>query len=508
MTTATPRGQGGGRGTVHGDLSQMAQPQRLNGLLYYGVLLVAAGIDIATFYQVLALVMKNVPDEVVWLGVVGFTVTALSLAHTMGVRVRDRIDEGGRAFSSASAWLLFVIWLFVGVTAFIVRFVAAEPSTTGGTSIVVDGEQISAPVVNSDNPLLAALLFLALYLATGTVAAIAGYLRHNTAAKQYAVTLRTRASAAKVAASSAADLALARQTKVALEEERRRRAEGWVKAQEEWQAIARRLKQEARLRLASAAQNPSTTDAYFVPPTSTGLPVSGAPVSGMPISGMPSWHAHIKRHGGRPSGRAATARGRAGVPDRRPVRASVGLPRTRGRPGSACRDRPAGTVATQCEFGCAAPIGGQRQRRRPGPLGRWTMTRRVGLAVAAMVAVLPLLAACSDNTFAAGSVDLACPTQPGGPVTIAVGARSNSPAPVLPPAIVDLMGEAAKQSKTISLVRVDGSPTVAFQGTFRTDAANDVARNSELDTFLEADAGPRRQARTEDTRGRHTRSYQ
>ena len=128
---------------------------------------------------------------------------------------------------------------------------------------------------------------LALYLATGTVAAIAGYLRHNTAAKQYAVTLRTRASAAKVAASSAADLALARQTMVALEEERRRRAEGWVKAQEEWQAIARRLKQEARLRLASAAQNPSTTDAYFVPPTSTGLPVSGAPVSGMPISGMP-----------------------------------------------------------------------------------------------------------------------------------------------------------------------------------------------------------------------------
>jgi OmpA-OmpF porin, OOP family len=112
------------------------------------------------------------------------------------------------------------------------------------------------------------------------------------------------------------------------------------------------------------------------------------------------------------------------------------------------------------------------------------MTRRVGLAVAAMVAVLPFLAACSDNIFPAGSVDLACPTQPGGPVTIAVGARANSPTPVLPPAIVDLMREAAKQSHTISLVRVDGSPTVAFQGTFRTDAANDVARKSELEAFL------------------------
>ncbi len=285
--TTTPRGPGGGRGTVHGDLSQMAEPRRLNGLMYYGVLLVAAGIDIATFYQVLALVMKNVPDEVVWIGVVGFTVTALSLAHTMGVRIRDRVDNGGRALSSSSAWLLFVVWMFVGGTAFIVRLTAAPPSATGGTTIVEDGEQVIAPVLNSDNPLLAALLFLALYLATGTVAAIAGYLRHNTAARQYSVTLRTRASAAKVAASSAADLALARQTMVALEEERRRRAEGWLKAQEEWQAIARRLKQEARLRLASAAQNPSTTDAYFVAPQHTGGPVSGAPVSGMPISGTP-----------------------------------------------------------------------------------------------------------------------------------------------------------------------------------------------------------------------------
>ena len=112
------------------------------------------------------------------------------------------------------------------------------------------------------------------------------------------------------------------------------------------------------------------------------------------------------------------------------------------------------------------------------------MRRRVGLAMAAAAVVLPLVTACSDHTFPAAAVDLACPSQPGGPVTLAVGARANSPVPVLPPAIVDLMKEAAKQSQTISLVRVDGSPTVAFQGTFRTDAANDVARQSELDAFV------------------------
>jgi outer membrane protein OmpA-like peptidoglycan-associated protein len=110
---------------------------------------------------------------------------------------------------------------------------------------------------------------------------------------------------------------------------------------------------------------------------------------------------------------------------------------------------------------------------------------RLGLALGAVLAVLPLAAACSNGTFAPEDVDLACPTQPGGPVTLAVGARANSAAPVLPPAIGDLMREAAKQSHAVSLVRVDGSPTVSFQGTFGTDAANDVARNQELEMFIQ-----------------------
>jgi hypothetical protein len=262
----------------------MANPPRISGILYYAVLAVAAGIDIATFYQVLALVMRNVPDEVVWLGVVGFTVTALALAHTMGVRARERVDNGKLVLGSASVWLLLVIWLFVGVTAFIVRLTAAPPQISGGTTIIEEGQRVtnSGP---TDDALLAALLFLALYFATGAVAGLAGYLRHNSAAKRYEATMRNRTDVARIAAASAADLALARQTLVALEQERYRREEGWLKAQEEWQAIARRLKQEARLRLASAAQNPSVTDAYFEPPEALRRPTSGAPVG--PISGPP-----------------------------------------------------------------------------------------------------------------------------------------------------------------------------------------------------------------------------
>jgi hypothetical protein len=189
---------------------------------------------------------------------------------------------------SSSAWLLFMVWLFVGITAFVVRYTAAPPATGGGTTILEEGRPITFGTSPSDDPLLAALLFFALYLATGTVAGVAGYLRHNTAAKQYAAALRTRSDVAKVAAASAADLALARQTHVALQEERRRREEGWLKAQEEWQAIARRLKQEARLRLASAAQNPSVTDAYFDPPPALRRPGAGtAPTPGFDGAAMP-----------------------------------------------------------------------------------------------------------------------------------------------------------------------------------------------------------------------------
>jgi hypothetical protein len=185
-----------------------------------------------------------------------------------------------------------------------VRLVATPTGTTGGTTIVEDGTQVSAPTANADRPLLAALLFFALYLATGTVAGLAGYLRHNSAAKQYAVTLRSRADAARQASVTAADYTLAQQTKVALDEERRRRAIGWEKAQEEWQAIARRLKQEARLRLAAAAQDPSTTDAYFMPPTPTfPAPISGAPPSPISAPPVPSAPAAADMSDAEPRGR-------------------------------------------------------------------------------------------------------------------------------------------------------------------------------------------------------------
>ena len=72
--------------------------------------------------------------------------------------------------------------------------------------------------------------------------------------------------------------------------------------------------------------------------------------------------------------------------------------------------------------------------------------RRLGVALGIAVTLVPLLAACSKG-LTPSAVDLTCPSHAGGPVTLAVGARANSPAPVLPPVIVDLIREAAESIK-------------------------------------------------------------
>src|SRR5262249_26828705 len=69
---------------IHGNLSQVLG-RSWGQALAWVVLLAAAGVDIATFYQVLVLVM-NVPAPVVWGAVVGFTAVALALAHQAGTQ--------------------------------------------------------------------------------------------------------------------------------------------------------------------------------------------------------------------------------------------------------------------------------------------------------------------------------------------------------------------------------------------------------------------------------------
>jgi outer membrane protein OmpA-like peptidoglycan-associated protein len=68
-------------------------------------------------------------------------------------------------------------------------------------------------------------------------------------------------------------------------------------------------------------------------------------------------------------------------------------------------------------------------------------------------------------------------------LTLVVGARANTPKPVVPPEIRGLVVEAAKQSSRIQVIRIDGAPSVALDAMFRTNGKNDEIRQRELDNF-------------------------
>jgi len=120
-----------------------------------------------------------------------------------------------------------------------------------------------------------------------------------------------------------------------------------------------------------------------------------------------------------------------------------------------------------------------------------TFARMLGALAA--TCVLALTAACSQvadwftppGPPAAEPVALTCPTQAGGPVTLVVGARANSPRPDLPIEIQGLVREAAKTSSEVQVVQVDGAPKVTLEATFRTTAQSPEAQQRELEKFTE-----------------------
>jgi outer membrane protein OmpA-like peptidoglycan-associated protein len=78
-----------------------------------------------------------------------------------------------------------------------------------------------------------------------------------------------------------------------------------------------------------------------------------------------------------------------------------------------------------------------------------------------------------------------CPTTPAPGVAIAVGARANTPAPVLAPELAELLETAIQNEQAITLVRVDGTPTIACVLRFHSDAENDVAHADDERRFRE-----------------------
>lgn len=244
-----------GRRVLHGDLTELvAHPWGEAGL--WVVLLAAAFVDVATFHQVLLLVMTNATTGLVWGVVIGFVAVALALAHHFGGRVKLSLNPGVATTSTLGAgpiaWTCFGIWSALGLIAFLVRLLFDDPGQGGGSTFVVDGQVVD---VGAGDELLtralSALLFLALYVATGALSALAGYTR-QTAARRWGRVKRRRHRAERRHAVAKADLVYAQQLLAAIEEERKRRDADLASALQRCEAATSGLKQEVRLKLGRA----------------------------------------------------------------------------------------------------------------------------------------------------------------------------------------------------------------------------------------------------------------
>lgn len=196
-----------GRRIILGDPSQVLG-RSWGQLVAWLVLVAGAGVDVATFYQVLILVM-NAPEEVVWGAVIGFTAIALALAHRVGTLAGDAANPRNMVGAKVTAWVCFAIWLTLGITGFLVRLLIQGADAGGGSMFMVDGQPVDVRS-ETTSQYLSALLFLVLYLATGMVSGLAGYIRPNPAARLWKRALRKRTRASRRYADSQSRLATAR----------------------------------------------------------------------------------------------------------------------------------------------------------------------------------------------------------------------------------------------------------------------------------------------------------
>jgi OOP family OmpA-OmpF porin len=95
-----------------------------------------------------------------------------------------------------------------------------------------------------------------------------------------------------------------------------------------------------------------------------------------------------------------------------------------------------------------------------------------------------------SSTTGGGSIgmgtvaDSSCNMASGAPVALAIGARSNNPAPSLTTAATSLLASAVKAHKQVSVVRLDGAPSVVFDQAFTPTGANTQSQQGDYTTYV------------------------
>jgi len=169
--------------------------QRLGSVFSYSVegrLVEAGAVHLpAAFHQVVSLVMRDQGDALVWLMVVGLTVIALTLAHFAGRLARDVSARHGTA-TWKQVLLCAIPWVALGLAAFAVRLIVADSS--GGTTVdgtIIGGDSVGRQARQTSG----AVLFLALYVGSGAVAAFGAYFTRNPLRSGYRQAMRAHSRA-------------------------------------------------------------------------------------------------------------------------------------------------------------------------------------------------------------------------------------------------------------------------------------------------------------------------
>jgi hypothetical protein len=229
--------------------------------LHIVALLVAALADFGAFAQVVQLVLTNQAAWVSYLVVLGLTTGVLYLAHAVGTMVRDRV-----AGHNAARWTWIVLgtagWAAIGLVAYRVRLLVTDEQGQPPSG-PLSADPSAVPSAPDSTALPGAMLFLALFVGTGLVAAIGAYVTHNPFAGQYRMVSKRHAAAAVwEGESGGAKEAVAkrlrhlrralRKARALRDREHRRRRH-----------FAEELKEYARTLMANHVQDPAFSDALF-----------------------------------------------------------------------------------------------------------------------------------------------------------------------------------------------------------------------------------------------------
>jgi hypothetical protein len=288
MTGPTPPGRGGRRPhraaaapipRSYRDSTMLINRSR-EDFLALGIIILAIGGDIAAFYVVLARVFRGSTFLIV-IGTVGFAAAAVGLAHLVGQGLARRRCGDPRASVTLTV-AAFAVWLVLGAASFVTRLLT--PSTTssdpfgsssggfgsgggggfgsgggggfgsggGGFGSSSGGLELSA--------VLPAVLFGALFLASGVAAMVATFVSFNPVAGALRRAERRLEDATTAERGSRAELERSREALRQQENERDREEQRWVAARQQVAAEMLELQNYARSLMASRKQNPSVTD--------------------------------------------------------------------------------------------------------------------------------------------------------------------------------------------------------------------------------------------------------